>query len=35
MLKEDVGHDYAVMVVQEEIKKYKYNFISSKNSVWL
>ena len=23
MLKEDVGHDYAVRVVQEEIKKYK------------
>ena len=23
ILKEDVGHDYAVMVVQEEIKKYK------------
>ena len=30
MLKEDVGHDYAVRVVQEEIKKYKESLEKSK-----
>ena len=30
MFKEDVGHDYAVRVVQEEIKKYKESLEKSK-----
>ena len=30
MLKEDVGHDYAVRAVQEEIKKYKESLEKSK-----
>ncbi len=30
MLKEDTGHDYAVKVVQEEIKRYKESLEKSK-----
>lgn len=30
LLKEDVGHDYAIKLVQEEVKKYKENLNRNK-----